>query len=251
MVKAGREAKLRTSWANPDEAYEQALERFVRRVLDPRSARAFLEGLRDFTRGLASAALANSLAQVVQRTTAPGVADTYQGSEVWELCLVDPDNRRPVDFGARAATLAGLDAALAAGIPRERLAAELLAGWHDGRIKFYVLATLLRHRAQAAWPAEAYAALDAAGPHAAHVVAYTRGNAIVVTARLAHVLAGEGPPLGAIWETTVLRLPADAPERYRDVLSGRERVAVRREDALVLPLAETLDVLPVAVLEPI
>ncbi|MDB5040109.1 MAG: treY [Candidatus Eremiobacteraeota bacterium] len=251
MVKAGREAKLRTSWANADEAYEQALERFVRRVLDPRSARAFLEGLRDFTRGLASAALANSLAQVVLRTTAPGVADTYQGSELWELSLVDPDNRRPVDFAARAATLAELDTALAGGVPRERLAAELLADWYDGRIKFYVLATLLRHRAQAAWPADTYAALEAAGTHAAHVVAYTRGNAIVVVPRLSHVLAGEALPVGAVWETTVLHLPPGAPGRYRDVLSGRELLAVHHEDALALPLAQTLGVLPVAVLEPI
>jgi (1->4)-alpha-D-glucan 1-alpha-D-glucosylmutase len=250
MVKAGREAKLRTSWANPDVAYEQALERFVRRVLDPRSARAFLESLRDFTRGLAPAALANSLAQVVLRTTVPGVADTYQGSEVWELCLVDPDNRRPVDFAALAAMLAGLDAALAKGVPRERLAADLLAEWHDGRIKFYILATLLRHRAQAAWPPDAYAALEAAGTHAAHVVAYTRGNAVVATTRLPHVLAGEALPVGAVWETTVLHLPPGAPEHYRDVLSGRDVSAERREDALVLPLAQTLGVLPVAVLEP-
>jgi (1->4)-alpha-D-glucan 1-alpha-D-glucosylmutase len=251
MVKAGREAKLRTSWANPDETYEQALERFVRRLLDPRSARAFLESIREFTRGLASAALANSLAQVVLRTTAPGVPDTYQGSEVWEFSLVDPDNRRPVDFAARAALLAGLDAALGAGIPRERLAADLLTEWHDGRIKFYVLATLLRHRAEAAWPNDAYVALDAAGTHAAHVVAYTRGNAVVVTPRLSHVLAGEALPVGAIWQTTVLHLPPGAPERYRDVLSGREAIAEQREDALVLPLARALAVLPVAVLEPI
>jgi (1->4)-alpha-D-glucan 1-alpha-D-glucosylmutase len=251
MVKAGREAKLRTSWANPDEQYEDALERFCRRVLDPRSARAFLEGLRDFVRGLAPAALANSLAQVVLRTTAPGVADTYQGSELWELSLVDPDNRRPVDFAARAAILARLDEVLAAGVQRENLAAELLAEWHDGRIKFYVLATILRYRAQAAWPADEYAALDASGPHAAHVVAYARGNALVVTPRLSHSLAGGALPLGTIWESTVLRLPPGAADRYRDVLTGREITADLHEETLVLSLAETLDVLPVAVLEPI
>jgi (1->4)-alpha-D-glucan 1-alpha-D-glucosylmutase len=251
MVKAGREAKLRTSWANPDEQYEEALERFCRRVLDPRSARAFLEGLRDFTRELAPAALANSLAQVVLRTTAPGVADTYQGSELWELSLVDPDNRRPVDFAARAAMLAGFDEALAAGVQRDSLAAELLAEWHDGRIKFYVLATILRHRAQAAWPRDAYTALDASGPHAAHVVAYARNEAIVVTPRLSHSLAGGALPLGTIWETTVVRLPPGASERYRDVLTGREITVSLHEETLVLSLAETLDVLPVAVLEAI
>jgi len=250
LVKAGREAKQRTSWTNPNEPYERALERFVRRVLDPRSARAFLENLREFIRGLAPAALTNGLAQVVLRTTAPGVADTYQGSELWELSLVDPDNRRPVDFAARAAMLAGFDAALAAGVPRERLAAELLAEWPDGRIKFYVLATLLRHRAHAQWPSAAYAALDASGQHAAHVVAYGRGDAIVVTARLPHTLAGEASPLGAIWGTTMLGLPPGGSERYRDVLSGRETAAERREGAPVLPLAGVLGVLPVAVLEP-
>jgi (1->4)-alpha-D-glucan 1-alpha-D-glucosylmutase len=251
MVKAGREAKLRTSWANPDEQYEQALERFCRRVLDPRSARAFLESLREFTRGLAPAALANSLAQVVLRTTAPGVADTYQGSELWELSLVDPDNRRPVDFAARAAILTGFDEALAAGAQRQSLAAELLTEWHDGRIKFYVLATILRHRAQAEWPDDSYAALEASGTHAPHVVAYARGNAIVVTPRLTHAVAGGALPLGTVWETTVLRLPLGASERYRDVLTGREITAKLHEETLVLSLAETLDALPVAVLEPI
>jgi len=146
--------------------------------------------------------------------------------------------------------LTGFDAALAAGVQRERLAAELLAEWHDGRIKFFVLATLLRHRAQAAWPGDAYAALEASGPHAAHVVAYSRGNAIVVVPRLSHSLAGGALPLGAVWEATALRLPPDCSERYRDVLTGREIAARPHEGALVLSLAETLDVLPVAVLEP-
>jgi len=250
-VKAAREAKLRTSWANPDQSYEQGLERFLRRVLDPRSARAFLENLRDFTRGLAPAALANSLAQVVLRTTAPGVADTYQGSELWELSLVDPDNRRPVDFAARAAILKEFDAALAGGVERERLAADLLAEWHDGRIKFYVLSTLLRHRAQAAWPGNAYAALDASGTHAAHVVAYSRGGAIVVVPRLSYGLAGGALPLATAWETTTVHLPPDGAERYRDVLTGREFIARSHDGALALSLADILGVLPIAVLEPV
>jgi (1->4)-alpha-D-glucan 1-alpha-D-glucosylmutase len=264
LLKAAREAKLRTSWTNPDPDYEAALERFVRAVLDPRRSRQFLDGLRAFAHGVAASALANSLAQAVLKTTAPGVPDTYQGTELWDLSLVDPDNRRPVDFAARIDMLRALDAAVAddadavPGDPeavseatkRERLAAELLAGWRDGRVKLYVLATLLRHTAAAGWPADAYTPLNALGERAEHVVGFARGAALVVVPRLPHTLAGEAPPLGDVWAATALALPDGAAARYRDVLTGRIVAAAERDGRSVLPLAEVLAVLPVAVLEP-
>jgi (1->4)-alpha-D-glucan 1-alpha-D-glucosylmutase len=250
LRKAAREAKLHTSWTNPDEAYENALEAFVRRALDPAQAPRFLEAVRAFAAELAPSALANGLAQTVLRATAPGVPDTYQGAELWDLNLVDPDNRRPVDFAARAAALGTLDGALAAGTSREELVAELLTHWHDGRIKLYVLGTLLRRRAERAWPAAAYQALAAAGERAEHVVAYARGEAIVVVARLPRTLAGPNLPLGAVWQATELPLPEAAAERYRDALTGREITPLAREGRRVLPLDDVLAQLPVAVLEP-
>ena len=251
MRKSAREAKLRTSWANPDAEYEAALEAFVRTILDPRRAGAFLESMHEGARSLAGSGAVNGLAQVVLKATAPGVPDTYQGTELWDLSMVDPDNRRPVDFAARIAALRELDAALENGRPREALARELLAAWPDGRIKLYVLATLLRHRAHAGWPADAYAAVEASGERARHVVAFARGPALVVVPRLPRTLAAERPPLGAeVWGDTLLELGALEPSRYRDVLTGRVIAAGERDGRRAIALAEIFHVLPVAVLQP-
>ncbi|MBV8642638.1 MAG: malto-oligosyltrehalose synthase [Candidatus Eremiobacteraeota bacterium] len=249
-LKAEREAKLRTSWTAPDQAYEEALLAFVHGVLDPTRSPEFLESIRDGARSLAATGTINALAQLVLRATAPGVPDTYQGGELWDLSLVDPDNRRPVDFPARGAALRALDDALAAGTPREALARDLLAAWPDGRIKLYLLATLLRHRAGAGWAPDAYTPLAARGTYAEHVVAYARGPAVVVVPRLPRTLAGERVPVGDLWADTALGLPADAPNRFRDVLTDRTVSARADGDEPSLPLAQTLVALPVAVLEP-
>jgi (1->4)-alpha-D-glucan 1-alpha-D-glucosylmutase len=245
-IKASREAKLHTSWVNPDADYERALEDFARALLDPQRSAEFLDTFARGARSLAATGMVNGLAQAVLKATAPGVPDTYQGTELWDLSLVDPDNRRPVDFAARAAALRSLDAALANGTPRETLARDLLATWPDGRIKLYVLATLLRHRAASGWPDDAYTPLSATGEQAEHVVAYARGDAIVVVPRLVRTLSGETPPLGDVWDRTVLALPSDAVERYRDVLTDRQL----RSAGGAVALADVLAVLPVAVLEP-
>jgi len=250
VIKAGREAKLRTSWTNPDAAYERALAEFTRAILDPARSPAFFESLRIGARSLAATGLTNSLAQAVLKATVPGVPDTYQGTELWDLSLVDPDNRRPVNFALRTNALRALDDALARGTPREALARELLGAWPDGRIKLYVLATLLRRRADAVWPENAYAPLDAFGDKSAHVVAFARGQAVVVVPRLPRTLSGEQPPLGAeVWGTTALALGPNGAARYRDVLTGRIVDALDRDGRRVLPLATALAVLPVAVLE--
>lgn len=250
-VKAAREGKLHTSWTNPDVEHERALEDFTRVILDPDRSPAFFESLRAGARSLAATGLTNGLAQAVLKATAPGVPDTYQGTELWDLSLVDPDNRRPVDFAARADALRALDAALAGGAARETLARELLAAWPDGRIKLYVLSTLLRRRAAAQWPPSAYAPLEALGAKAEHVVAFARGSAVVVVPRLPRTLSGELPPLGgAVWGDTALALHVQSARRYCDVLTGRTVDAVTRDGRRVLRLADVFAVLPVAVLEP-
>jgi (1->4)-alpha-D-glucan 1-alpha-D-glucosylmutase len=250
-IKASREAKTRTSWTNPDPAYEAALEGFVRTILDPQRSPGFLASVHAGARSLAATGLTNSLAQAVLKATAPGVPDTYQGTEFWDLSLVDPDNRRPVDFEARAAALRALDETLASGLPREKLAAELLANWRDARIKLYILSTLLRYRLAADWPDGAYDPLEPLGQRAEHVVAYARAETIVIVPRLPRTLSGEDPPLGGVWGSTVLALGPRANRAYREILSGRTIAAVDRDGRSVLPLAEALAVLPVAVLEPL
>jgi (1->4)-alpha-D-glucan 1-alpha-D-glucosylmutase len=195
--------------------------------------------------------MVNALAQAVLTATAPGVPDTYQGTELWDLSLVDPDNRRPVNYAVRTSGLRALDEAVASGIPREAIARDLLAAWPDGRIKQYVLATLLRRRAAGAWPDDAYAPLSASGERAEHVVAYARGDALVVVPRLPRTLSGEAPPLGEVWGDTAVELPNGArTAAYRDLLTDRVVNAEHRGGRAVLPLAALLAVLPVAVLEP-
>lgn len=249
-IKAGREAKVRTSWTNPDGLYERALEEFVRAILDPQRSAEFVASLARGARSVAATGLTNGLTQAVLKATSPGVPDTYQGTELWDLSLVDPDNRRPVDFTDRTRTLRALDDALAAGMPRDALARDLLAAWPDGRVKLYVLATLLRHRAAAAWPDEAYTPLAAAGEHAQHVVAFARNGAVIVTPRLVRTLSGEVPPLGDVWGDTAVTLAESAAHAYRDVLTGRSVPTTRRSGQSALALRDALAVLPVAVLEP-
>jgi len=249
-IKAAREAKLHTSWTNADPQYEPALEEFVSAILDPQRSAVFLESLRTGARSLALSGMTNGLAQAVLKATAPGVPDTYQGTELWDLSLVDPDNRRPVDFTTRAAALRALDDALVRGTPREALARELLAAWPDGRIKLYLLATLLRLRAAGAWPSDAYAPVAASGAYAAHVVAFRRGETLVVVPRLPRTLSADAPPLGELWRDTALLLEGDAPFAYRDILTDRIVPVGVHDGTRTLSLAELFAVFPVAVLEP-
>jgi len=252
VVKAAREAKLRTSWTNADPEYETALEEFVYCILEPSRSATFLESMRAAAQSAAASGAINSLAQTVLKATAPGVPDTYQGTELWDLSLVDPDNRRPVNYDVRTSGLRALDEALAAGTQREALAGTLLAAWPDGRIKQYVLATLLRRRAEGAWPDDAYEPLAASGARASHVVAYARGPAVVIVPRLPRTLAGGAPPLGEVWADTALALPQRFARelRYRDVLTDRIVTATDHDGLRVARLADALAILPVAVLEP-
>ena len=127
MLKALRESKVHTSWLSPDEAYEDAVHRFVRAILDRRRALPFLEAFAPFQARVAELGIYNSLAQLLIKITAPGIPDFYQGSELWDLNLVDPDNRRPVDYDDRRRLLDGLGTA-----------SDLLAQRADGRIKMFV-----------------------------------------------------------------------------------------------------------------
>jgi len=144
MRKSLREAKLRTSWARPDEEYERGVLAFVEAALDPSRSGAFLTLFRPFAERVARLGIGNSLVQTVLKLTLPGVPDFYQGGELWDLNLVDPDNRRPVDYPLREKALAEVTDALA----RDRCGTvrRLAEAWPDGRIKLAVIATLLEYR---------------------------------------------------------------------------------------------------------
>ncbi|MBX9846600.1 MAG: malto-oligosyltrehalose synthase [Xanthobacteraceae bacterium] len=166
-IKAAREGKLETNWLNPDERYEDGLRSFVKGILDAEASRAFLASFADVARRAALLGALNSLAQLVLKATMPGVPDFYQGTELWDLALVDPDNRRPVDFTARQAMLAALPSASAG---------ELADNWTDGRIKMALTRRLLQLRAEHpdAFRNGAYETVAVTSPHRDHVIAFKR-----------------------------------------------------------------------------
>lgn len=254
MVKAAREAKTSTNWISPDEEYEGALVAFVESILDAGSQSEFLSDLLEFQRKVAYCGAMNSLAQVVLKIASPGVPDFYQGAELWDLSLVDPDNRRPVDFARRASMLEDLNRRHRGGaMPLVR---DLVARWQDGRIKLYLTAKALQfRRANAELFADGdYVPLSASQEGKVHVVAFARRRqrrwALVVAARLAAGLSDEGRATlaPAVWGESALTLPDDAPKRWHSALTAEtidgSDVGRRR----VLPLRDLLAELPVALL---
>jgi (1->4)-alpha-D-glucan 1-alpha-D-glucosylmutase len=252
VLKAVREAKSHTSWVNPNTRYDEAIGAFARAILDPRRSAEFLRDLEAFQARVAHFGVYNGLAQTLVKITAPGIPDFYQGSELWDLSLVDPDNRRPVDFDLRRRLLDGLAARIEGGHDVAALAAELLGKPGDGRIKLYVIRQALAvRRAHARLFVEGdYHPLEVSGPLAEHACAYARTTAddavVTVVPRLLARRAVEEPPVGTgYWgEDTAVRLPGAIGERFRDTLAGAEiRVEGER-----LPLGRAFRTLPVALL---
>lgn len=258
MHKAVREAKVRTSWVSPHEDYEAALRRFVDGVLDRRRDHGFVPAFLPFQHRVAEYGMWNSLAQVLLKLTAPGIPDCYQGTELWDFTLVDPDNRRPVDFARRAAMVDAFSTALARGGGRRTLVGELLETRKDGRIKLYVTMTALQYRRAHAdvFVRGTYVPVNVAGDKADHLCAYVREygatRVLVLVPRLVAGLSGDdgGVPIGSpSWRDTVLVLPEPGPAQYRNVLTGA--VTASKENTLgqVLRAADLLSDCPVALLE--
>jgi (1->4)-alpha-D-glucan 1-alpha-D-glucosylmutase len=256
MLKAMREAKVHTSWINPSAEYERAVLEFVRAVLAGPVCARFSRSFAPFAARVAWFGMLNSLAQLVLKLGSPGVPDFYQGTELWDLSLVDPDNRRPVDYAHRRRLLAELaplvEAAGRGGDGRVALDAvqELLRSWTDGRIKMYVTRAglALRRRHAPLFLEGEYLPLPAEGERSDHVVAFARQHggrsALVLAPRLVVGLTGEAElPVGtAVWGDTALRMPAGiAPGDYRSVLTGEGL----RLDGNSIPVASVLTTLPV------
>ena len=278
MLKAVKEAKVHASWIHPSPDYDEAIVRFVRAILDrseppPRApgrlrrligaivpdaaSNAFLADFRPFQQRIAVAGIYSSLAQTLLKLVAPGVPDIYQGTEEWALSLVDPDNRRPVDYARLRQNLHALRAALAApDAGQAELARSLLATKEDGRIKLYVTHLALAYRRQhAALFAEgAYLPLGARGPRKDHVVAFGRalGHESVIAAvpRFLARLHPSDPPVGAPWAGTWLELPEErAAFAYRNVLTGEQVSVAVRDGRPGLAIDAVFAIFPVALLE--
>jgi (1->4)-alpha-D-glucan 1-alpha-D-glucosylmutase len=259
MLKALHEAKVHSSWINPNAEYDEAVQQFVGRMLDERTNGAFLDDFRAFQRRVSHYGMFNSLSQTLLRVTAPGVPDTYQGTELWDFSLVDPDNRRPVDYASRLGVLRELQAAIAhaSGDLRE-LARELVAAKDDGRVKLFVTWRSLRCRRDhpGLFSAGEYIPLLGEGAKAVHLFAFARragdGYALVAVPRLPARLVPEAaqPPLGeAVWNATRLLLPeVDLARRWSNVFTGESLDPIEHAGQLSLGAAELFAHFPVALL---
>lgn len=259
MIKAAREAKARTSWANSNPEYEDALLQFIRAALEPREANLFLTDLKSFQQRVSRFGLLNALSQTLCKLTAPGVPDIYQGNETWDFSLVDPDNRRPVDYVKRRSMLSSLECAVMDDCIDRDLIRSLGANLHDGRCKMYVTWKCLqvRREHEAVFRDGEYLPLRVSGKHAGNVCAFGRrheGKLLVTIApRLYLRLLGErdGLPLGAeAWEDTAVELPKEYSDtlRFRNVLDGQDLETVTASHRIAIRVADALSHFPVGLL---
>lgn len=233
LMKALHEAKVNSSWIDPNADWDQAVEQFIERILSPKKNARFVTSLNEFANRVAPLGAINSLSQTVIKLTVPGVPDIYQGTELWDFSLVDPDNRRPVDFDVRSNGLAAF-----------KPTPELLDQWRDGQIKLFTIQRLLSLRAE-------HPDLFANGDHVPlhvsdsmenHIVTYLRQHGkqklLVIVPRLTSTLGF--PAIGSCWKDATLDVPGG---QWTNILTG----ATHQAEAS-LPLSELLADLPFAVL---
>lgn len=251
MQKALREAQVHTSWTDANEAYEEAAARFVDALI---SNDLFLQDFLPFQRRIARLGALNSLSQTLLKLTAPGVPDVYQGSEIWDFSLVDPDNRRPVDYRLRKQLLVDLQRL----DPADAHFLLQHSEWQDGRPKLYLTwkALEMRRGEPELFENGEYVPLEVVGERAYHLVAFARlyGSeaAIAVAPRLyARLVDEDGSlmPAPEAWAGTSVRLPGElARATYRNVLTGERAVIEERDGEALLPASDLLCGFPVALL---
>jgi (1->4)-alpha-D-glucan 1-alpha-D-glucosylmutase len=239
MLKSIREAKVHSTWAAPNLAYEEAALAFVEAALDPCESRAFFAEFLPFQRQIAHFGMENSLAQTVLKLTMPGVPDIYQGSELWDLSLVDPDNRRPVDYGLRLKMLKDLDA-------RKESFRELMDRWPDGTVKLFITQRLLQLRAEDPdlFASGGYEPLPVSGAKSDCVCAFARiqgCRAVVAIVARFPFRRSQDPE----WHDTTVAIPAQLSRCvFKNVFTGSRLAVTDIESAIGV----VFDGSPVAVL---
>jgi (1->4)-alpha-D-glucan 1-alpha-D-glucosylmutase len=228
------------------------MERFVEMVLSPTNT-VFRDDFGDFARRVARFGIYNSLAQLAIKIAAPGVPDFYQGTELWDFSLVDPDNRRPVDYRKRRELLDAIDAAGSTGAS---LATALLEHPEDDRLKLFATATMLRARRAAhdVFRGGRYEPLIADGSARRHLFAFGRvldaRQTLVCVPRLIATLAPDGnPPIGEVWGDTRISVPDDAPRCYRQVFTGACATVIEEEGRKWIRAADVFAHFPVGFVE--
>jgi len=239
MVKAIKEGKVNTSWIQDNKSWEEAVTGFVREVLALPAKHGFWKGFLTFQQQVAEIAMHDSLAQVVLKIASPGVPDLYQGTELWDFSLVDPDNRRPVDFESRRRALREIRGD---DWPRAQLARELYGQWQDGRIKLFLTHAALHARRENPdlFAGGAYQPLEPTGPRADNLVVFSRTahgqTAVVVVPRLVASLLDGARLRPEKFEGTVVPVRG----RFVDVFTGEERQGPLRVDQLFSTLPVSL-----------
>lgn len=256
MLKAVREAKVNTHWTDPDGAYETALTKFVERILSERGNQSFVEDLRRFARRIAFFGRLNSLAQTLLKITSPGVPDFYQGSELWDLNLVDPDNRRPVDYTIRRELLSDLKKRYVREDNNEAIS-DLLLDQKTGVAKLFLIWRALNFRKKEPdlFDCGEYVPLSAVGEKAKHVCAFARVSksrkVVIVVPRFVFGLmnGAESQPIAAdVWKKTALRLPQAYLGQWRNVLTDEKFVSMEHEGDAVIEVGQALNSFPVGML---
>jgi (1->4)-alpha-D-glucan 1-alpha-D-glucosylmutase len=232
-LKAAREGKQETSWLNPNEAYEAGLGTFLRRILDPAVSAEFLNSLETLARRVALLGALNSVSQITLKATIPGVPDFYQGAEFWDLSLVDPDNRRPVNFSERAAVLASVET------PDW---ASLAQNWPNGHLKLAWTRQLLKLRTELAdvFAYGDYEPLQVSGPHRDHVIAFARrrgSDAVIIAVARSFAAFSQG---GRVWPGS---------DAFDGAISVSGYSVDGHEQATELRVSGLFEHLPVAVLK--
>jgi (1->4)-alpha-D-glucan 1-alpha-D-glucosylmutase len=258
MLKAAREAKVNTSWINQSVLYEEALGIFIRKILDNRRDNPFLKDFIDFQKKISGYGMYNSLSQTLLRIASPGIPDFYQGTELWNFALVDPDNRLPVDYDARIKKLAEINR-LEREVGRPELSGRL---WHDrdnGMIKLYIISRALEYRRsrKKLFEQGEYLPLEVQGSRAENVCAFARrlGNesAIVAVPRfLTRIIADPAAPFSGeeIWSASYVVVPYEEEgAAYRSVFTGETITVGRHNEASVVPISGIFGHLPLALLE--
>jgi (1->4)-alpha-D-glucan 1-alpha-D-glucosylmutase len=256
MLKALREAKENTSWINRNEEYENAVSSFVGALVNPDGKTQFLADFLPFQRRIAELSMWNSLSQTILKLTSSGVPDIYQGNELWNLSLVDPDNRRPVDYAFRRQTFDAIRSCWSG--PKELVVEDLLRSPQDGRVKMYAIwrTLCLRRHNPGLFIHGEYTALTVEGEKAHNVIAFSRkaqaATAVVVVPRLVSGLLGNSAvaPIGAqVWKDTRVLLPNhDVPASLRNAFTSEAVPLQTMDNQIVLDVSTVLGKFPVALL---
>jgi (1->4)-alpha-D-glucan 1-alpha-D-glucosylmutase len=250
-IKATREAMVHTRWTLPNTTHENALKKFAASILKTSPTNPFLRDFIPFQERIAYAGMVNALSQTLLKIISPGIPDFYQGSELWDLRLVDPDNRQPVDFVRRSSMLEALKAQSEPGAP---FAVQLAESWQDGRVKLYAIwkALNFRRRHSELFSKGDFLQLEASGPMAEHVLAIQRRHkrewVLFVAPRwLARVQETDsGHDADRVWSETSIRLPDGAPQAWENIITGENSSNVGAQRSL--GVAELFLHFPIALL---